>query len=104
MTKYKQIKVNFKPKDFEELELLADDAEMTKAEYIRKSIGNFSIDKPREKRGKVNLSANNPMLFEVAKIGTNLNQIAKYCNTKKGLDIHVLAELVELEKSLKTLL
>jgi len=104
MQKYKQVKVNFKPDDFKKLELLADDAELTKAQFIRKSIGGFSIPTSREKKGKVNLTDNNPMLFEVAKIGTNVNQIARFCNQNKGLDIQVLAQLVAIEKSLKALL
>jgi len=104
MAKYKQVKVNFQPDDFDKLTLLADDAELSKAEFIRKSVGDFSIPTSRKKKGKVNRNVDNQMLFEVAKIGTNLNQIAKYCNTKKGLDTHVLAELVALEKSLKALL
>ena len=104
MAKYKQVKVNFKPEDFDKLELLANYAELSKAELVRQALGDFSIPTARAKKGKVNLSANNPMLFEVAKIGTNLNQIAKFCNTNKGLDIQVLTQLVALEKSLKALL
>ena len=104
MAKYRQVKINFKPEDFQKLELLAEEAELTKAEYIRKNLGDFSIPKTRVPKGKIKKISNNPMLFEVAKIGANVNQIAKYCNTKKRLDTYILAELVALEKSLKALL
>ncbi len=50
MAKYKQVKVNFKHEDFEKLELLANYAELSKAELIRKSLGNFlSLMRGRKK-------------------------------------------------------
>ena len=106
MTKYKQVKINFKPEDFQKLELLAEEAELTKAEYIRKHLGDFSIPKTRVPRGKIipQQKVDPMLLYEVAKIGNNLNQIAKHCNQKKKVDIEVLTNLVALEKNLKELL
>jgi len=106
MSKYKQVKVNFKIEDFAELELLAEEAELTKAEYIRRKLGNFSIHKTRVPRGKIipQQKVDPMILYEVAKIGTNLNQIAKHCNLKKKIDIEVLTNLVALEKNLKELI
>lgn len=106
MTKYKQVKVNFKIEDFAELELLAETSELTKAEYIRKKLGDFSIDKTRVPRGKIipQQKVDPMLLYEVAKIGNNLNQIAKHCNQKKKVDIEVLTSLVALEKNIKELL
>ena len=44
------------------------------------------------------------MVFQVNKIGINLNQIAYYVNTKKCIDMEVLYRLVEIEKVLIRLL
>lgn len=40
------------------------------------------------------------LLFSLAKIGANLNQISKYCNTKKTIDRVVLKMIAEIEFSL----
>jgi hypothetical protein len=39
-------------------------------------------------------------LREIQRIGANLNQIAKYCNTHKSIDITVLQRLFEIERYL----
>ena len=44
------------------------------------------------------------MVFQVNKIGINLNQLAYYVNTKKCIDMEVLYRLVEIEKTLIRLL
>ena len=44
------------------------------------------------------------MVFQVNKIGINLNQIAYYVNTKKCIDMEVLYRLVQIEKTLIRLL
>ena len=44
------------------------------------------------------------MVYQVNKIGINLNQIAYYINTKKCVDMQVLQRLVNIEKTLKELL
>ncbi len=44
------------------------------------------------------------MVFEVNKIGINLNQLAHYVNTEKCIDMEVLYRLVQIEKTLIRLL
>lgn len=39
-------------------------------------------------------------LRAIQRCGANLNQVAKYCNTYKGIDVSVLQKLVEIEKKL----
>ena len=101
MAKYKQVKINFKPEDFEKLTLLADDAELSKAEFIRKSVGDFSIPNAREKKG---LSKVTTKKLSLVRTSTNLNQIARHCNIYKQVDRQVLSYLVEIEKHLTALL
>jgi len=45
----------------------------------------------------------NDLIYEVSKIGSNLNQIAKYVNTQKALDFQVLEKLVSIEKKIEDL-
>ena len=101
MAKYKQIKVNLIPEDFQKLDLLANHAELTKAELIRQAIGNFSIPTSRAKKGKSKVSSKK---LSLVRTSTNLNQIARHCNIKKKVDREVLSYLVQIEKHLTALL
>lgn len=44
------------------------------------------------------------LLYEVNKIGVNINQIARYCNKYREVDVYVLEKLLEIERNLKKLL
>jgi len=44
------------------------------------------------------------LLLELSKQGTNLNQIAKYCNSRKKLSLSVYELLEEIKKDIKKLL
>lgn len=101
MAKYKQVKVNLIPEDFQKLDLLANHAELTKAELIRQAIGNFSIPTSRAKKGKSKVSSKK---LSLVRTSTNLNQIARHCNIKKKVDREVLSYLVQIEKHLTALL
>jgi beta-lactamase class D len=50
---------------------------------------------------KIKSKLTNNLIYEIAKIGNNLNQIAKYVNTKKALDFQILEKLVHIEKKLE---
>ena len=52
---------------------------------------------------KIKSKITNELIFEVSKIGNNLNQISKYVNTEKALDFQVLEKLIEIEKHLESL-
>lgn len=43
-------------------------------------------------------------LNELARIGNNLNQIAKICNTQKAVDRQILQQLISIEIDIKALL
>ena len=43
------------------------------------------------------------ILHNLNKIGNNLNQISKHCNTKKSVDVEVLKTLLEIEEAVKDL-
>jgi hypothetical protein len=44
------------------------------------------------------------MVYQVNKIGINLNQLAHHVNTKKCIDMEVIYRLVQMEKTLTRLL
>ena len=44
------------------------------------------------------------MVYQVHKVGLNMNQVSHYVNTKKCIDIQVLQTLVNIEKTLTRLL
>ncbi|HIP48243.1 MAG TPA: plasmid mobilization relaxosome protein MobC [Lutibacter sp.] len=52
---------------------------------------------------KIKSKITNDLIYEVSKIGNNLNQISKYVNTEKSLDFQVLEKLIEIEKHLESL-
>jgi hypothetical protein len=52
---------------------------------------------------KIKSKITNDLIYEVSKIGNNLNQISKYVNTEKALDFQVLEKLIEIEKHLESL-
>ena len=52
---------------------------------------------------KIKSKITNDLIYEVSKIGNNLNQISKYVNTVKALDFSVLEKLIEIEKHLESL-
>jgi hypothetical protein len=52
---------------------------------------------------KIKSKITDDLIYEVSKIGNNLNQIAKYVNTEKALDFRVLEKLIEIEKHLENL-
>ena len=44
------------------------------------------------------------LLYEINRIGNNINQIARLCNTRGEVDIQVLEELARIEEMLDMLL
>ncbi len=50
---------------------------------------------------KIKSKISNDLIFQISKIGNNLNQISKYVNENKSLDIQVLQELIKIEKQLE---
>jgi hypothetical protein len=102
--KYKQVKVNLHPEDYEKMQKLAEQYDTTIASLFRE-LADMQIDKPRKPRGgKKEGAVDYAILYELNKIGNNINQIAKYANTHKSLDRTILALLSSIEDKLKTML
>lgn len=103
-SKNKQVKVLFKPNEFANLEQLAKAKGVSKAEWIRQKIGATFDDVRQPHYQKVEKSVPHEVLYELNKIGNNLNQIATYANRNKALDRTILKGLVSIEDRLKALL
>ena len=54
-------------------------------------------------KNKINKRNNQQLVYEINRLGKNLNQIAKHCNSKKVLDKLVLEQLIIIEKQLQGL-
>ena len=109
--KLKQAKVNFYPEQHEKLQAMAKANDSTISQFIREQIDFNLSDEDIKKRYKkhnpnAHKKADPKLIYEIAKIGNNLNQIAKYINTKKNdvNTIQILESLVSIEKEIKSLL
>jgi len=102
----KQIKVFFPVSDYETLKQTSKNHNLTMSEFIRKSVNSKIENAPAPKTKKVYKVTDPKLLFELNKIGNNLNQIAKQLNSKKDdvSNVAILKELVVLEKKLNELL
>ena len=101
---YKQVKVNFTPEHFEKLEQFSSKKGVSKAEYIRQRLNIEYEDMPQPKGKAQTKEADPKLIYELSRIGANLNQIARYANTNKALDREILSALVRIEDVLKTVL
>jgi hypothetical protein len=103
--KYKQVKINLKPEEYDRIEAAAEEDGVTKAEWIRRRIG-AEIDEEdrRSRRSSVETKAADPrLLYELNRIGNNLNQIATRSNANKAVDREVLTALLRIETEVKEL-
>ena len=99
--KYKQVKVNLDEEVHQKLKEFCDARNITMAEYFRNQI-NTKIDDAREPQQKrVHKTTDPKLLYHLNKIGNNLNQIAKHLNEGNSLEFQALAELTNIEQSLK---
>lgn len=102
--KYKQVKVNLTHEKYKILEDSSNELEITKAEFIRQKIG-ATFENSRQPRSRKVVSSIDPkLLYQLNKIGNNLNQIATHTNEKKEIDTEVLISLNNIEKMLMRLL
>ncbi len=99
---YKQVKVNLSPEDHARMKELADQYDTTIATLFRELAQLNQIENAKGRRGGVKHSADvSPeVLYHLAKIGNNLNQISKRCNINKAVDRLTLEELVAIKQSL----
>lgn len=100
MSKYKQVKINLTHEHHKELTDIAINKNMTLAEYIRTELNIDLKVKPkvRKKRSDSVIfnKADPKLLYHLAMIGSNINQIARKLNTGSVLDRLGLATLIEM--------
>jgi len=107
--KYKQVKVNFLPEQHQILTNLATEKNMTIAQFIREKL-NLNLDENRamyKKHKQVVYKDSDPkLIYELNRIGNNLNQIARVVNTKKTdyNSVEILKSLNEIQQMVKSLL
>ncbi len=110
--KYKQVKVNFYPEQHQFLSELAKKNNQTIAQFIREKL-NLSLNEKEVKSRysksdeKENYKKADPkLIYQLNKIGNNLNQIARVVNTKKAdyNSVEILKSLNEIQQMMKSLL
>jgi hypothetical protein len=104
MPKYKQIKVNVTEDVYAKLVQLAKKHNITLAELFRLSVHTKieNAPKPKKEKSKIIYKRTDPnLLYEVNKIGVNLNQIARHLNSgEDNLKLQVLYKIYEEVMSL----
>ena len=95
MAKDKRVTIRFTDDEYNKVYSSAQELGISLSDYIRrKATGN---------RERISSKCNKELLYEMNRIGNNLNQIAKHCNINKSVDKLVLKSLVEIEKKLNDL-
>jgi len=99
---YKQIKINISVEDYKKLSIESENQAVTRAEYIRQKM-QIDFEEKRLPQGKIFQKKNNvdlKFLYELNKIGVNINQISKHTNIENSVDIEVLKSLLKIEKKI----
>ncbi len=86
--------VRFSKDEIQKIDQFLLEHDLSFSDYARSKILNL----------KLKSKLNERLIYEINKIGTNLNQIAKYVNSTKKLDIDILKNLVNIEKKLNIIL
>lgn len=102
------ITVRLPQEDKKRWQAIADENDISLGNWIRKKVdGDLAVttEKPTPRQApKVRYKNVNPELIrEVAKVGNNLNQIARWCNTHKNDadSLQVLAQLKAIEEAVR---
>lgn len=97
----KYLTVRLTPSEYKNLQAEAESFGQTLSDHIREK-----LNRPltRRARRKTKADCTDELLYQIKKIGNNLNQIAHYANTTKELDLEVLKSLAAIEEQLKGLL
>lgn len=103
----KQVKINLIEEQHAELSILAADKNLTLAQFIREQLPLKkelkNVRAAYKKHEQVTYIKADPfLLYNLAKIGTNLNQISKKLNKKEDvLYVHVLKILLEIKQKIE---
>lgn len=93
MGKYKQVKVNFSIEDHAKLSTIALAQNKTIAELIRSHFDTKIENAPQRNRTVVYKNADPRLLYELNKIGNNINQIARHLNAGHRLEKRTLIKI-----------
>ena len=100
-----KITVRFTPEEVEKINQAAETKGLTVSELIRRSV--LGLPVPKRMSSK-RLAKKNEVfreyLSELNRIGVNINQIARYCNRYREVDVLVLESLINIERKLSEML
>jgi len=98
MKKDKRVTIRLNKEEYNKIKKEAINFDTTISNYIRLKIlssGN---------RGKIqNKKLTREFIYELNRIGNNINQIAKHCNTNKAIDRLAVIELAKIKELLEKL-
>ena len=102
--KFLQIRVTDEQRD--QIKEKARAMETTVTDLILESLDRTKIRRPQGKPAPELVALEQKKIYEIAKIGNNLNQLARWANTyKDGADaVQVIQTLVSIEHELKAVL
>ncbi len=108
---YKQVKINLTQEHYLVLQEEALNNGMSIAQLVRHKVGIDLKDTPRsfQRSRKVRsdkkpvVKADPQLLYHLAKIGNNLNQITKHLNKTKVIDSVVINTIIEIQEEIKKL-
>jgi len=96
MTKNRQVTIRLTQDEYDKLSQKAEALDITLSQLLRKKIsGN---------REKISTKYDKELLYEINRIGNNLNQLSKHCNITKSIDKLVLQSLVEIERKINEII
>jgi len=98
------ISTRLKWEEYENLKDIVKKLGMTTSEYLRYLIINKKQPKVNIEKILENCDRLKQIAKEINAIGVNINQIAKYINKKREIDVRALEKLVRIEEELNHLL
>ena len=100
MSKYKQVKVNLTTEHHQQLTDISIEKGMTLAQYIRDQLNIDLKEKPKVRKKRTDSAefnkADPQLIYHLAMIGNNINQIAKHLNSGNSFDRLALTTLIEI--------
>lgn len=108
---YQQVKINLTQEHYSDLQDEALNNGMSIAQLVRHKLGIDLKDTPKalQRSRKVRsdkkpvVKADPQLLYHLAKIGNNLNQITKHLNKTKVIDSVVINTIIEIQEEIKKL-
>ena len=92
-------------KEAERVKQIAQAKGLTASELLRRSVLNLPIpERISPERLKKKNEVIRRLVYEINKLGINLNQVARHCNRYREVDALVLEEIIAIERKLTELL